>query len=71
LKVFGKLIQLNLRKNDQIVSSTFKIWKYNAKGITEKLSQLKASDSCFYQHEDHVSSAVINFCQEDGLVSGI
>ncbi|XP_012224544.2 A disintegrin and metalloproteinase with thrombospondin motifs adt-2-like isoform X1 [Linepithema humile] len=66
LKVFGKLIQLNLRKNDKFVSSMFEKWKYNAKSIT-KISQLKALDSCFYIHEDHVSSAAINFCHENGL----
>ncbi|XP_012224494.2 A disintegrin and metalloproteinase with thrombospondin motifs 2-like isoform X2 [Linepithema humile] len=31
------------------------------------MSQLKALDSCFYIHEDHVSSAAINFCHENGL----
>ncbi|XP_012229234.2 A disintegrin and metalloproteinase with thrombospondin motifs adt-2-like isoform X1 [Linepithema humile] len=67
LKVFGKLMQLNLRRNDQIVSPAFKARKYNAKIITEKLSQLKASDPCFFLHENHVSSAAINFCQEHGL----
>nr|XP_012224547.1 PREDICTED: disintegrin and metalloproteinase domain-containing protein 28-like [Linepithema humile] len=66
LKVFGKLIQLNLRKNDKIVSPTFEEWKYNTKSI-KKMSQLKALDSCFYIHEDHVSSAAINFCHENGL----
>ncbi|XP_012228906.2 A disintegrin and metalloproteinase with thrombospondin motifs adt-2-like isoform X1 [Linepithema humile] len=67
LKVFGKLMQLNLCKNDQIVSTPFEAKKYNAKIITEKLSQLKASDPCFFLHENHVSSAAINFCQEHGL----
>ncbi|XP_067208400.1 A disintegrin and metalloproteinase with thrombospondin motifs adt-2-like [Linepithema humile] len=31
------------------------------------MSQLKALDSCFYFHEDYVSSAAINFCHENGL----
>ncbi|XP_012229255.2 A disintegrin and metalloproteinase with thrombospondin motifs adt-2-like isoform X1 [Linepithema humile] len=67
LKVFGKLMQLNLRRNDQIMLPAFEARKYNAKIITEKLSQLKASDPCFFLHENHVSSAAINFCQEHGL----
>ncbi|XP_067208708.1 A disintegrin and metalloproteinase with thrombospondin motifs 2-like [Linepithema humile] len=67
LKVFGKLIELNLRRNDRTVLSAFEVWKYNAKGVTENLSQLKASNSCFYLHEDHVSFAAINFCRGNGL----
>ncbi|XP_012230166.2 A disintegrin and metalloproteinase with thrombospondin motifs adt-2-like isoform X1 [Linepithema humile] len=67
LKVFGKFMQLNLRRNDQVVSSAFEVWRNNAKGVAEKLSKLKSSNTCFYLHEDHVSSAVINFCQEHGL----
>nr|XP_012216561.1 PREDICTED: A disintegrin and metalloproteinase with thrombospondin motifs 7-like [Linepithema humile] len=67
LKVFGKLIQLNLRRNDQTVLSAFEVWKYNAKGVTEKLSQYKASNSCFYFHEDHDSFAAVNFCHGNGL----
>jgi len=73
LKVFGKLILLNLRRNDQIISPMFKVWKYDSKDITKKLLELelKASNSCFYFHANHISSAVINFCQENGLVSSI
>ncbi|XP_067210762.1 zinc metalloproteinase/disintegrin-like [Linepithema humile] len=67
LKVFGRLIQLNLRRSDRIVSPAFKEWKYNAKGVTEKLFKLNVSSHCFYYHEDHISSAVINFCHEHGL----
>ncbi|XP_067213579.1 A disintegrin and metalloproteinase with thrombospondin motifs adt-2-like isoform X2 [Linepithema humile] len=66
LKVFGKHIQLNLRRNDQIVSSTFKVWKHDAKGIVEDALQLNASDSCYYLHKDHISIAAINFCQKHG-----
>ncbi|XP_067208404.1 A disintegrin and metalloproteinase with thrombospondin motifs 2-like isoform X2 [Linepithema humile] len=66
LKAFGKLVQLKLRKNDQIVSPTFEEWKYNANGVTE-MSQLKALDFCFYLHKDHIGSAAINFCQDNGL----
>ncbi|XP_067214568.1 A disintegrin and metalloproteinase with thrombospondin motifs 7-like isoform X2 [Linepithema humile] len=66
LKILGKQIQLNLRRNDQIVSSKFKLWKYDARSITEKLSQLNASDPCYYLHKDHISTAAINFCQEHG-----
>ncbi|XP_067213551.1 A disintegrin and metalloproteinase with thrombospondin motifs adt-2-like isoform X2 [Linepithema humile] len=65
LKIFGKQIQLNLQSNDQIVSSLFKTWKYDAKEITG-LSQLNASDSCYYFHKDHISTATINFCQKHG-----
>nr|XP_012220600.1 PREDICTED: A disintegrin and metalloproteinase with thrombospondin motifs 18-like [Linepithema humile] len=65
LKVFGTQIQLNMHRNDQIVSSLFKEWKYDAKKIT-KLSQLNAPDLCYYFHKDHISTAVINFCQEHG-----
>nr|XP_012234458.1 PREDICTED: uncharacterized protein LOC105679162 [Linepithema humile] len=67
LKAFGKQIQLNLRRNDKIVSSAFKAWKQNAKGITEELSQLNTSDFCYYFHDDHVNTAAINFCQGHGL----
>ncbi|XP_067213566.1 A disintegrin and metalloproteinase with thrombospondin motifs adt-1-like isoform X2 [Linepithema humile] len=65
LKVFGKQIQLNLRKNDQIVSK-FKVWKYDATDITKELSELNASDSCYFIHKDQISTAAINFCQEHG-----
>ncbi|XP_012221049.1 A disintegrin and metalloproteinase with thrombospondin motifs adt-2-like [Linepithema humile] len=65
LKVFGKQIQLNLRKNDQIVS-TFEIWKHDVTGITKELSELNASDTCYYFHRDHISTAAINFCQKHG-----
>ncbi|XP_012221054.1 A disintegrin and metalloproteinase with thrombospondin motifs adt-2-like isoform X2 [Linepithema humile] len=64
-KVFGKQIQLNLRRDDQIVS-TFHVWKHDATGITKKLSELNASDPCYYFHIDHISTAAINFCQEHG-----
>nr|XP_012216560.1 PREDICTED: A disintegrin and metalloproteinase with thrombospondin motifs 7-like [Linepithema humile] len=67
LKVFGNLIQLNLRRNDQTVLSAFELWKYNAKDVTEKLSQYKASNSCFYFHENHDSFAAVSFCQKNGL----
>ncbi|XP_067208711.1 A disintegrin and metalloproteinase with thrombospondin motifs 7-like [Linepithema humile] len=67
LKVFGKLIQLNLRRNDQTELSAFDVWKYNAKGIAVNFSQSKASNSCFYLREDHISFAVINFCHENEL----
>ncbi|XP_067213380.1 A disintegrin and metalloproteinase with thrombospondin motifs 1-like isoform X2 [Linepithema humile] len=60
LKVFRKRIQLNLRRNNQIVSM-FKVWTHDAKGITEDLSQSYASDLCYYLHKDHISTAVINF----------
>nr|XP_012214457.1 PREDICTED: A disintegrin and metalloproteinase with thrombospondin motifs 19-like isoform X2 [Linepithema humile] len=67
LKVFGKLIQLNLRRNDKIVASEFEIWKHNTKGVTEKLSQLNTPDPCYYLHKDQISSAAINFCHKNGL----
>ncbi|XP_067208706.1 A disintegrin and metalloproteinase with thrombospondin motifs 7-like [Linepithema humile] len=67
LKVFGKLIQLNLRRDDQTVLPASNVWKYNAKSIAENFLQSKASISCFYLHEDHVSFAAINFCQGNGL----
>nr|XP_012218082.1 PREDICTED: uncharacterized protein LOC105669606 isoform X1 [Linepithema humile] len=67
LKVFGQLIQLNLRRNDRIVPPQFKVWKNNGKSDTEKLLQLNISDSCYYYHKDHISSAAINFCHEYGL----
>ncbi|XP_067212862.1 uncharacterized protein [Linepithema humile] len=66
LKAFGQLIQLNLRRNDLIVSPTFPIWKYNAK-ITKKWLQLNVSNPCYYYHEDDISSATINFCGEHGF----
>ncbi|XP_067214569.1 A disintegrin and metalloproteinase with thrombospondin motifs adt-2-like isoform X2 [Linepithema humile] len=66
LKVFGTQIQLNLHSSDQIVSSTFKEWKYDAKRITEELFQSNASNPCYYFHKDHISTAAINFCQEHG-----
>ncbi|XP_067203575.1 A disintegrin and metalloproteinase with thrombospondin motifs 4-like isoform X2 [Linepithema humile] len=66
LKAFGQLIQLNLRRNDLIVSPTFPVWKYNAK-ITKQFLQLNVSNPCYYYHEDDVSSATINFCDEHGL----
>ena len=71
LKVFGKLMQLNLRRNDLVESPVFEVWKNYKKSVAEKLSELKASDLCLYCHEDHISSVVINFCQEHGLVSSI
>lgn len=61
LKAFGKQIQLKLRKSDPIVSSTFKAWKRDATG---ELSQLNALTLCYYLHKDHISTAIINFCQE-------
>nr|XP_012217909.1 PREDICTED: A disintegrin and metalloproteinase with thrombospondin motifs 7-like [Linepithema humile] len=67
LKVFGQLIQLNLRKNDQIVPPEFEVWKNNWKSDTEKLLQLNVSDPCYYYHKDYISSAAINFCHEYGL----
>ncbi|XP_012216430.2 A disintegrin and metalloproteinase with thrombospondin motifs adt-2-like [Linepithema humile] len=67
LKIFGKQVQSNLRKNDQIVSSKFKAWTRDAKSITEKfIPQLYASDPCHYFHKDHINTAAINFCQEHG-----
>ncbi|XP_018405616.1 PREDICTED: A disintegrin and metalloproteinase with thrombospondin motifs 2 [Cyphomyrmex costatus] len=66
-KVFGQLIQLNLRRNDNIVSPQFQVWKHNAKSITEELSQLNAPDPCYYLHKNHEGSAAISFCQEHGL----
>nr|XP_012220755.1 PREDICTED: A disintegrin and metalloproteinase with thrombospondin motifs 2-like [Linepithema humile] len=66
LKVFGTQIQLNLRRNDQIVSSLFKVWKHDANRITRKLSQSNASSPYYYFHKNHVSTATINFCQEHG-----
>nr|XP_012214602.1 PREDICTED: A disintegrin and metalloproteinase with thrombospondin motifs 12-like [Linepithema humile] len=67
LKVFGKFIQLNLRRNDQVASSAFDVWGNNARGVAQKLWKLKAPDICFYLHEDQFSFAAINFCQEHGL----
>ncbi|XP_012221169.1 A disintegrin and metalloproteinase with thrombospondin motifs adt-2-like isoform X2 [Linepithema humile] len=66
LKVFGTQIQLNLHRSNQTVSSTFEVWKYGAKSITEGLSQLNASNACYYLHKDHISTAIMNFCQEFG-----
>nr|XP_012229702.1 PREDICTED: A disintegrin and metalloproteinase with thrombospondin motifs 16-like isoform X1 [Linepithema humile]XP_012229703.1 PREDICTED: A disintegrin and metalloproteinase with thrombospondin motifs 16-like isoform X1 [Linepithema humile] len=66
LNVFGKEIQLKLRRNEQIVSSMFKVWKHDTINITEKLLQINASDPCYYLHKDHISTAAINFCQEHG-----
>nr|XP_012220560.1 PREDICTED: A disintegrin and metalloproteinase with thrombospondin motifs 2-like [Linepithema humile] len=65
LKVFGKQIQLNLCRNVQIVS-TFKTWKHDATDITKELSELNASDPCYYFHEDNISISAINFRQESG-----
>ncbi|XP_012214601.1 A disintegrin and metalloproteinase with thrombospondin motifs adt-2-like isoform X2 [Linepithema humile] len=67
LKVFGKFIQLNLRRNDQVASSAFDVWGNNARGVAEKLWKLKAPNICFYLHENQFSFAAINFCQEHGL----
>ena len=69
LKVFGKVMQLNLRRNNQIILPMFEIWENDTKDVTEKLSTLEASKVCFYLHKDHVSSAAINFCQKHGCVS--
>ncbi|XP_067204169.1 A disintegrin and metalloproteinase with thrombospondin motifs adt-2-like [Linepithema humile] len=67
LKIFGKVIQLNLRRNERIVSSKFEAWKRDAKNITEELiPQLYTSDSCYYFHKNHISTAAINFCQQHG-----
>jgi len=69
LHVFGKKIQLNLRRNDHVALTASKLWKYNVKSIKEKLLfELKASDSCIYFHENNASSAVISMCQENVLV---
>nr|XP_012230573.1 PREDICTED: uncharacterized protein LOC105676916 [Linepithema humile] len=38
LKVFGKQIKLNLRRNDKNVSSTYKVWKHDAKDITKEFT---------------------------------
>ena len=69
-KVFGKLVQLNMRRNDEIISPVFEEWKNNVNGVTEKSSKVKVSNSCFYLYEDYFSAA-INICQEYGLVSTI
>ncbi|XP_067213060.1 A disintegrin and metalloproteinase with thrombospondin motifs adt-2-like isoform X2 [Linepithema humile] len=66
LKIFGKQIKLNLRRNDKNVSSTYKVWKHDAKDITKELSELHASDPCYYFHKDRISTAAINVCQEYG-----
>ncbi|RLU15801.1 hypothetical protein DMN91_011557 [Ooceraea biroi] len=66
-KAFGQLIQLNLRRNDKIISPQFQVWKHNARGVTEELSQLSAPDLRYYLHEDHRGTAAINFNQERGL----
>ncbi|XP_067214567.1 A disintegrin and metalloproteinase with thrombospondin motifs adt-2-like isoform X2 [Linepithema humile] len=44
----------------------FKVWKHDAKNITEDLSQLYTSNPCYYVHKDQISTAAINFCQEHG-----
>ena len=61
-------MQLNLRRNDQVLSSVFEMWK-NERNVTEMLSKLKTSDFCLYLHDDYVITAAIDICQEDGLVS--
>ncbi|XP_067213581.1 A disintegrin and metalloproteinase with thrombospondin motifs adt-2-like isoform X2 [Linepithema humile] len=66
LKVFGTQIQLNLRRNDQIVSPLFNVWKHDAKGITKKLSQSNASSPCYYFHEDNITISAIKFRQKSG-----
>ncbi|XP_067214583.1 A disintegrin and metalloproteinase with thrombospondin motifs adt-2-like isoform X3 [Linepithema humile] len=66
LKVFGKQIKLNLRRNDKNVSSTYKVWKHDAKDITIGLSELHASDPCYYFHKNRISTAAINVCQKYG-----
>ncbi|XP_067212976.1 A disintegrin and metalloproteinase with thrombospondin motifs adt-2-like [Linepithema humile] len=68
LKVFGKQIKLNLRRNDKNVSSNckYKIWKHDAKDITIGLSELHASDPCYYFHKTRISTAAINVCQKYG-----
>lgn len=68
LKVFGKQIQLNLHKNNQIVP-TFKLWEHDATDITKELSELNASDPCYYFHKDNISISALNFRQESGWVS--
>ncbi|XP_028045420.1 uncharacterized protein LOC114254100 [Monomorium pharaonis] len=68
-KVFGQLIELNLRRNDNIVSSQFQVWKHNVNSSTEELSQLNIPDPCYYLHKSHIGSAAISFYQEHGLVS--
>ena len=70
-KVFGKLVQLNMHRNDQIVPPGFKKWKNKTKGVTEKMSELETSNSCFHIYEDYFRSAAFNICQEHGLVSNI
>ena len=71
-KVFGKLVQLNMHRNDQIVSPDFEEWKNKTKGVTEKMSELETSNSCFHIYEDdYFRSAAFNICQEHGLVSNI
>nr|XP_012220744.1 PREDICTED: A disintegrin and metalloproteinase with thrombospondin motifs 14-like isoform X3 [Linepithema humile] len=65
LKVFGKQIQLNLHKNNQIVP-TFKLWEHDATDITKELSELNASDPCYYFHKDNISISALNFRQESG-----
>ncbi|XP_012230576.1 A disintegrin and metalloproteinase with thrombospondin motifs adt-2-like [Linepithema humile] len=66
LKVFGKQIKLNLRRNDKNVLSTYKVWKHDAKDITIGLSELHASDHCYYFHKNRISTAAINVCQKYG-----
>lgn len=62
---------MNLRRNNKIISSEFQVWKHNARGVTEELSQLNAPTPCYYLHQDHIGSAAISFCQGHGLVSDV
>lgn len=64
-KVFGRMVRLNLRRNDRIVSPWLQVRKHNARGATEKLN---APNPCHYLHEDEITSAAISFCQERVLV---
>lgn len=60
--VFGRRVDLALRKNDKLLAPGFQVWRHGEDKILEEVPELSAPAPCHYLHQDNLISAAISVC---------
>ncbi|XP_015516673.2 A disintegrin and metalloproteinase with thrombospondin motifs adt-2 [Neodiprion pinetum] len=60
--VFGRKLELTLRKNDKLLAPSFRIWRHGVDKVLKEVPELSTPSPCHYLHQDNLISAAISVC---------
>ncbi|XP_034939046.1 A disintegrin and metalloproteinase with thrombospondin motifs adt-2-like [Chelonus insularis] len=70
LIAFGQNIELKLKRNNKLLSPSFKIYHHPRPDFIEEIKDIGEIPSCHYLHEDNLSIGALSFCNKgvQGLI---